>query len=88
MADVPGIYIDTIVGFASAESQPPRYATLLVSNPGTLSTTQNYLMQAWDSVTNQQFDWLVESPDFTGAYYPGPNSPLFIAIAAIIVHCP
>jgi len=87
MADVPGIYIDTIVAFASGSFQQPRYGALLIENPGTLVAFQRYLMQAWDSVTNQQFDWLVESPDFTGVFYPGPNSPLNIAVAAIVVQC-
>ncbi len=87
MADVPGIYIDTIVAFASAESQPPRYASVLIDNPGTLVAVQQFLMQAWDSVTNQQFDWLVAQPDWTGAYYPGPNSPVNIALAGVVLQC-
>ena len=87
MADVAGIYINTIVAFASATSEPPKVATTLISQPGTLSVTQMYLMQAWDSVTNQQFDWLVESPDWSGAYYPGPNSPNNVAVAGIVVQC-
>jgi hypothetical protein len=87
MADVAGIYIDTIVNFASSVSEPPKVAGSIISNAGTLVAVQGFLMQAWDSVTNQQYDWLVESPDFTGAYYPGPNSPLNIALAAVIIQC-
>jgi len=88
MADVPGIYIDTIVtGFGSAMSQPPRYASTVSINAGTLVAVQQFLMQAWDSVTNQQFDWLVAQPDWTGAYYPGPNSPLNIALAGVVLQC-
>lgn len=87
MADVAGIYIDSIVAFASSSSEPPKVASTLISMPGTLVAVQQYLMQAWDSVTNQQFDWLVTQPDWTGAYYPGPNSPLNIAVAGIVVQC-
>lgn len=87
MADVAGIYIDTIVNFASAVSEPPKVAAILIGNAGSLVAAQAFLMQAWDSVTNQQFDWLVAQPDFAGAYYPGPNSPLNIAIAAVVVQC-
>lgn len=88
MADVAGTYIDTIVAFASAVSEPPKVATTLISTPGTLSVTQQYLMQAWDSITNTQYDWLVPQPDFAGAYYPGPNSPVNIAVAGILLDCP
>lgn len=88
MADVAGTYIDTIANFASAVSEPPKVASILIDNAGTLSVTQQYLMQAWDSVTNQQYDWLVLQPDWTGAFYPGPNSPVNIAVAGVVVQCP
>lgn len=88
MADVPGIYIDSIVAFGSAESQPPRYATVLINSPGSLVGEFQYLMQAWDSVTNQQYDWLSLTRDFTGIGYPGPNSPVNIAVAGIVINCP
>lgn len=44
-----------------------------------------FLMEAWDSVTTVQFNWIVtETPDFGGVGYPGPNSPTDIAIAGIL----
>lgn len=46
--------------------------------------TAEYLMQAWDSVTNGYFSWPRPTPDFSGTGYPGPNAPAFISVSAVL----
>jgi hypothetical protein len=88
MANVDGYYVEGLEEVFYEDALTPLVDGYIAMNPGTLIVTQAYLMQAWDSVTNQQYDWLVVSPDWTGIYYPGPNSPVNIAVAGIVVQCP
>jgi hypothetical protein len=44
-----------------------------------------YLMEANDSVTLTAYTWIsVGSADWSGSGYPGPNSPINIAVAEVI----
>lgn len=75
---------DHVVKRAFASSQQ-----LLPQNGGQDATTTTtgqimYLMEAWDSVTGTQYNWLVATPDWAGTFYNGPNSPQNIAVAAIV----
>ena len=41
------------------------------------------IMEAKDSVTGITYTWPVDTPDFDGVYYPGPNLPIQIAIREV-----
>jgi hypothetical protein len=72
----------TLGTFASAAYLEPQAGGPDAATTSTGSVA--YLMEAWDSVTGLQVTWFVQSPDFAGTFYPGPNSPTNIAIAAVI----
>lgn len=60
---------------------PPTAGTPDAATTSAGATTY-YLMQALDSVTTVRYDWVVQdTPDWSGAGYPGPNAPTDIAIA-------
>lgn len=71
--------------FASSTMLAPQ-----MGGPDAASTTTGsiqYLMEAWDSVTQQQVNWVTQAPDFSGTFYPTPPGggvPTHIAVSAVI----
>lgn len=49
----------------------------------TTTAVNQYLMEAWDSVTGVMYTWPRPTRDYSGTGYPGPNAPLYIAVAAV-----
>lgn len=54
--------------------------TIIIKLGGDVTTI---IMQAKDSITGTVYVWPVNEPDFAGIYYPGPNTPIQIAISEI-----
>jgi hypothetical protein len=58
-------------------------AESFIGSPSINESYSYLLMQAKDSVTLALYTWEVQFPDMSGKYYPGPNSPIEIAIRSI-----
>lgn len=79
MATRPGTYLATVADFADGAERHDiqLLGTFIITGQPALI----YVMEARDSVTGTNYNWQsTTGPDWTGTGYPGPNSPVDIAV--------